>query len=95
MKKMRSDQTLILISAVLICLSIIFSFVSNHYESRVMGDAALGVAIIAPEPNSPQWAEKRLLSSKADFFFNVGVVCGFLAVFVDLYVAFRSPEHGR
>ena len=91
MSRIKSDKSLILISAILILLSVMLSFVSNHYESRVMGDAALGVAVLAPDLNSPEWAEKNALRSKADLSFNLSIICGVLAVFLQLYVALRNP----
>jgi hypothetical protein len=60
-----------------------------------MGNAALGVAVLAPDLNSPEWEEKMSLRSRADCFFNLSILFGSLAVFLDLYLAFWRPEHAR
>ncbi|MFA5847046.1 MAG: hypothetical protein WC855_09110 [Thermodesulfovibrionales bacterium] len=95
MKSLRSDRSLLLLSAILVFLSVMFSFVSNHYESRVMGDAALGIAVLAPDRNSPEWSQKMSLRSKADCFFNLSILSGLLAVGIDFFLAFWTFEHAN
>jgi hypothetical protein len=86
------DKSLILIVGAVMFLSVLCSLISNFYESRVMGDAALGVAVFAPEPDSPAWLAKVSLRFKADLFFYVSVFLGLAGVFLELYVAFRDSE---
>jgi hypothetical protein len=92
MKFIKSDKTMILIAAAFVMLTIVFSFISNRYESRVMGDAALGVAVFAPERGSPEWEKKQFLRSTADCYFNLSIFCGAVAVLLDLFIAFRKSD---
>jgi len=39
-----------------------------------MGDAALGVAVLAPEQESPEWRRKIRLRRAADWLFYIGIV---------------------
>jgi hypothetical protein len=86
------DKPLILIVAAVMFLSVLSSLVSNFYDSRVMGSAALGVAVLAPDPGSPEWLIKVSLRFKADLFFYISIFLGFVGVLLDLYVAFRDSE---
>ncbi len=45
-----------------------------------MGDAALGVAILAPKEGSPEMERKRTLRRRADVLFKAGVVLASLGV---------------
>jgi hypothetical protein len=91
MAPFNSDKVLISLSAIFVFLSITFSFVSKHYESRVMGYAALGVAVLAPEKNSLEWTEKKLLRSRADNFFISSILFASLSVILNFWIGFRNP----
>jgi hypothetical protein len=86
------DKSLILIVGAVMFLSVLSSLISNFYDSRVMGNTALGMAVLAPDPGSPDWLAKISLRFKADLFFYVSVFLGFVGVLLDLYVAFRDSE---
>ncbi len=90
MSQFKSDKFLILVIAFLILISVTLSFVSKHYESRVMGNAALGVAVLAPDPCSQEMAEKISLRVIADWCFNFSIIFSCTAAFLNLYVAFRN-----
>ena len=78
--KMTRKNFIFLCSSLLIFFSIICSLFSNYYNSRVMGDAALGVAILAPKEGSPEMERKRNLRRRADVLFKAGVVLASLGV---------------
>lgn len=91
----KSDRSLILISAIFMFLNIMFAFISEHCEYRVMGNAALGIAIYAPKKDSPEWKEKLFLRSKADYFFYLSILSGVLAIGSDIFVALRKNNFNQ
>ncbi|MDA2928490.1 hypothetical protein MYX84_00855 [Acidobacteria bacterium AH-259-O06] len=66
-------QRLGLIAAFLIFLSIFCALFSNHFNSKVMGEAGKGVAVFAPEADTPEWQEKVWLRRVADWMFYLGI----------------------
>jgi hypothetical protein len=70
---MTSQKWLTLIGGGILILGLFTAFISSQYTSKVMGGARLGVAVLAPEPNSPEWQEKQTLLWWADFWFYVGL----------------------
>lgn len=61
------------VGGVLLLVGLLTAFVSNHYASRVMGMANLGVAVYAPTPGSAEWQQKERLRARADGLFYVGL----------------------
>ena len=79
---MRIAGWLIIFGAVFLLAGLVTALVSTHYEGRVMGKAALGVAILAPDEGSPEWKEKEALRVKSDRWFWLGIGLTALGVIV-------------
>lgn len=71
---MTGPKWLTLIGGMLLTIGILTAFVSSHYTERVMGEARKGVAVWAPDTDSPEWKEKERLLWWADFWFYCGSV---------------------
>lgn len=74
------------IGGLLIFLSIVAALVSNYLNAKVMGEAALGVAVFAPERGSPEWNRKVRLRRWADFLFYAGLAFATAGVLIQLEV---------
>jgi hypothetical protein len=48
---------------------VLTAFISSRNTEQVMGEARKGVAVLAPETDSPEWQEKKNLLWWADFWF--------------------------
>ena len=70
---MTLSKWLVLIGGVLLLVGLMTAFISSRYSSRVMGEARKGMAVLAPEKDSPKWKQKERLLSRADFWFWVGL----------------------
>lgn len=75
-----ADQRRTTLVALLFAASILCTLWSFHLNSRVMGDAALGVGIFAPEPDSPEMLEKLRLRWWSDALFLGAQAFAFAAV---------------
>ena len=66
---------LTLIGGMLLLAGVVIALVANHYETKVMGKARMGVALLAPQEDSSEWKEKERLVGLADrwFWFGVGL----------------------
>ena len=64
---------LVAIGGVLLVVGLATAFISSRYSSGVMGEARKGVAVLAPDKDSPEWKQKERLLSWADFWFWVGL----------------------
>ncbi len=76
---MTCEKWLIAAGGLLLLLGLITALISSHYQTRVMGEAGLGVAVWAPKPESPEWKEKERLRARADCLFWIGLAatgCG-------------------
>jgi hypothetical protein len=51
-------MTITRVAALLVLLSILCALTSNVLNAQVMGQARLGVAVLAPPIGSPQWNAK-------------------------------------
>src|SRR5207245_9045267 len=72
-----SDMTLakwlVLAGGVLLLAGILTAFLSDRYQSRVMGKATLGVGVWAPDEGSHEWREKERLRRRAELWFYAGL----------------------
>lgn len=75
------------IGGVLLLFGLLTALISNHYSSRVMGPAALGVAVLAPERDSPEWQKKERLRARADCWFWVGIAATSVGVVLQTWAA--------
>ncbi len=69
---MSKPKKLILIGSILLAFGLLLSLSSNHYNSKVMGQANLGVGVWAPAKNSPEWKRKEDLRKISDCCFYFG-----------------------
>lgn len=70
---MKGSQWLTLVGGLLLLAGLVTALISTHYEARVMGKAAMGVAVLAPDKGGPEWRKKEALRSKADWWFWIGI----------------------
>ena len=71
---MTVSKWLILIGSILLFAGLGMVFISSHYTARVMEKARLGIAVLSPERDSPEWKEKERKLWLADFWFWAGLV---------------------
>ncbi len=69
-----------LLNAAFIFMGILSALLSNHYSSIVMGDAALGVAVLAPEEGSKEMNTKRHQLQLGNRWFQLGLLFSILAL---------------
>ena len=72
-KLMNHSKWLSVIGGIILFIGLSCALLSNHYEAKVMGNAALGIAIIGPNENSPAWKEKIQTRQLVDIFFYFGI----------------------
>jgi len=70
---MTAPKWLTLTGGIFLLVGLVTALISNRYEARVMGEAGLGVAVLAPQRDTPEWRERERLRARADFWFWVGV----------------------
>ncbi|MDE0086922.1 MAG: hypothetical protein OXU23_14475 [Candidatus Poribacteria bacterium] len=70
---MNQSKRLSIIGGIILFVGLLCALGSNHYEAKVMGNAALGIAIVGPNENSPAWNEKVQTRQLADIFFYFGL----------------------
>lgn len=70
------------------------AFISSHYTDRVMGEARKGVAVLAPDTDSPEWRKKEILIWWADSWFYVGLALTAVGVILQTLGAIL-PIRGR
>lgn len=75
----------------MVVIGLICALMSSHYNAKVMGVAALGVAVFAPAEDSPEWKEKENLLKKANCYFKLGIVFGILGAVVSTWGTIKSP----
>jgi len=69
------DKILTVAGIAIITFGVVLGFLSYRVNSQVMGQAGLGIAIISPEKDSPEWREKerrRVLSDRL-FYWSIGL----------------------
>ena len=70
---MNQSKWLGIIGGIILFFGLTCALWSNHYEVKVMGNAALGIAVIGPNKDSPAWKEKIQTRQLADRFFYLGI----------------------
>lgn len=70
---MNQSKRLSIIGGIILFIGLLCALGANHYETKVMGYAALGIAIVGPNENSPAWNEKVQTRQLADIFFYFGI----------------------
>jgi hypothetical protein len=55
-----------ILSGLLWFLSVVCLLIATNLNSRIMGNAALGIAVFAPQRGSPEWNAKTRLRRWAD-----------------------------
>lgn len=80
-----SARTAVILGGVLLGLGLLLAFGSFYYNARVMGKAALGVGVYAPEPGSPEWRQKELQRRISDGLFVLGVLLSLAGVILQTY----------
>ena len=64
---------LIVFGWVALLVGLAATFLTLYYADKVMGRAKRGIAVWAPEEDSPAMAEKKRGLQRADFWFYVGL----------------------
>ena len=76
---MNTPKWLIVIGGAFLLVGILMAFLSSDYNSKLMGEAQKGVAVLTPEKDSPEWQEKERLFRWVNYWFYLGLVltsCG-------------------
>ncbi len=88
MRRMQmSARSAIIAGGILLGLGLLMALVSVQHNSKVMGKAALGVAVYAPEEGSPEWRQKERLRKLSDWAFYLGVLFSLIGVGLQTYGA--------
>ncbi|MDE3021820.1 MAG: hypothetical protein KGI54_08170 [Pseudomonadota bacterium] len=82
------NKTLQLLMIFTMFISILCSYISKHYQSKLMSQAALGVAVLAPLPNSQDWKDKLKFKKKTGYYFNISIGSGVTALILNAVVIF-------
>lgn len=77
---MDTSKLLTLIGNLSYMIGLLLVIYSYRYNSKVMGEAALGVGLIAPAENSPEWKEKERLRKISDRLFSIGMILSCMGV---------------
>ena len=89
---MRSVHRLQLYAAIFVFLSIVCSLLGNQTNARLMGQAAMGVGVWAPEKDSPEWKQKERLKTQADWYFYGGVIFALLGLGFEISSIFADKK---
>ena len=89
---MRRMQKLQLCAAIFIFLSIGCSLLANRANRKLMGQAAMGVAVWAPEKGSAEWRQKEKLKAQVDLYFYGGVIFALLGLGVEVISIFATDH---
>ena len=87
---MRKVQRLQLCAAIFIFLSLVCSLLVNQANTKLMGQAALGVAVWAPAKDSPEWKQKEKLQVQANWYFYGGVICALFGLGFEVFSIFAD-----
>lgn len=79
-KLMNQSKWLNVIGGIILFTGLLCALGSNHYEAKVMGGAALGIAVIGPNENSPAMKEKIRVRQLADRAFYLGISFTFIGI---------------
>jgi hypothetical protein len=79
---------LALTGGALLLIGVVLMFCSFRDQLRVMGEAGKGVAVLASDKGSPEWAEKERLARCQETLFNVGLLLTALGVILQTAAAF-------
>jgi uncharacterized membrane protein len=77
---MNTPKWLIVIGGAFLLVGILMAFLSSNYNSKLMSEAQKGVAVLAPEKDSPEWQEKERLFRWVNCWFYLGLVLTFCGV---------------
>jgi hypothetical protein len=89
---MTTMRCFVLAGGVFLLVGLHMALISNHYSAKVMGKAALGLAVVAPNPGSPAMKRKERLRARADRSFWIGVALTAMGVVLQTAAVFVSPE---
>jgi hypothetical protein len=66
-------RALTLVGAVWVLRGLAVALITNHYETTVMGQANLGIAVLVPKEGRPEWEAKQRLRTEIEWLFWVGL----------------------
>ena len=89
MKKRKKMQV---VGLLLLFVGLISSLCSQHYENKTMGDAALGVAVLAPSEGTDAWEQKVRLRLLTQITFFVGLGLTALGILIQLLAIVINPK---
>ena len=88
---MPAYKWILIIGNIVVVLGLICALVSAHYNSKVMGKAALGVAILAPQEGSSEWKKKERLRKIADALYYFGLAFALTGATISTVGIIKSP----
>jgi len=71
---MTCEKWLVVSGGLLLLAGLLTAFISAHFSSRVMRQADLGIAVLAPEPGSSDMAEKERQRASSNRWFWLGLI---------------------
>lgn len=77
---MKTGIILTLIGGGFLLAGLCTALLANRYETKLMGSAKLGLAVLAPEEGSSDMQNKKHLRTQSDFWFWVGLALTALGV---------------
>ncbi|MBI4635825.1 MAG: hypothetical protein HY727_05695 [Candidatus Rokubacteria bacterium] len=72
--KTTTANLLMLAGGACLLIGLWMAFLAARYESRILGEARLGFAVLGPDENNAEWREKKAQRRWADRFFYAGLV---------------------
>ena len=78
----------------LLLLGLLAALISQHLAAKTMGEANLGVAVLAPERDSGAWQQKLRLRELTDVAFYVGVALTALGILIQGVATLRPNDKG-
>ena len=89
---MEKTQKLQLSAAIFVFISIMCSLLANRANTKLMGQAAMGVGVWAPPKDSSKWKQKEKLQAQAGWYFYGGVISALLALGVEVISIFTTDQ---
>ena len=89
---MTIKKMLHLIGSILLFFGLMMAFLSDKNQSELMGETNLGVAVLAPDLNSPEWKEKVHKRKVVSNLFYSGLVLTSIGIILQTIPIFINEK---